>query len=53
MKQDGGRFRLIDIDPHAHEIGLEPVLDDERPASHAQGRVRPDDKDKGAPIQRS
>jgi hypothetical protein len=53
VEQDGGRLRLIDVDPQAHEIGLEPVLDVERPAAHAQGRVRADDKDLAAHIQRS
>jgi hypothetical protein len=53
VEQDGGRLRLIDVDPHAHEIGLEPVLDVKRPAAHTQGRVRADDEDGAADARRS
>jgi hypothetical protein len=53
VEQDGGRLRLIDVDPHAHSVGLEPLLDVERPAAHAQRRVRADDKDGADHTQRS
>ena len=53
VEQDGGRLRLIDVDPHAHAVGLEPVLHVERPAANAQGSVRADDKDEARFIQRS
>jgi hypothetical protein len=53
VEQDGGRFGLVDVDPHAHEIGLEPVLDVERPTANTQGCVRTDDKDRPADARRS
>ena len=51
VEQDGGGLRLVDVDPHAHAVGLEPLLDVERAAAHAQGGVRADDKD-DAPSER-
>jgi hypothetical protein len=53
IEQDGGRLRLIDIDPDVREGADLPMRDVERPAAHAQGRVRADDKDGAAHIPRS
>jgi hypothetical protein len=42
VEQDGGRLRLIDIDPDANAILARPVFDVESAAAHAQGGVRAD-----------
>jgi hypothetical protein len=53
VEQDGGRLLVVNVDPDANAIFAEPVLHVESPAAHAQGRVRADDKDGAADIQRS
>ena len=53
VEQDGGRLRLIDIDPDVNAILARPVFDVESAAAHAQGGVRADDKDGAAHVQRS
>jgi hypothetical protein len=45
VEQDGGRLRLIDIDPDVNAILARPVFDVESAAAHAQGGVRAGDKD--------
>jgi hypothetical protein len=46
VEQDGGRFRLIDIDPDVNAILARPVFDVESAAAHAQGGVRTDHEDR-------
>jgi hypothetical protein len=46
VKQDGGRLRLIDIDPDVNAILARPVFDLESAAAHAQGGVRADHEDR-------
>jgi hypothetical protein len=53
VEEDGGRLRLIDIDPEVSVILARPVFDVESAAAHAQGRVRADDKDGATVIVRS
>ena len=53
VEQDGGRLRLIDIDPDVHAILARPVFDIESAAAHAQCSVRADDEDGAAHVHRS
>jgi hypothetical protein len=46
VEQDGGRLRLIDIDPDVNAILARPVFDVESAAAHAQGGVRADHEDR-------
>ena len=41
VEQDGGRLRLIDVDPDVNAILARPVLDVESAAAHAQCGVGP------------
>ena len=52
VEQDGGRLRLIDIDPDVNAILARPVFDVESAAAHAQCGVRADDKDGAARVHR-
>ena len=49
VEQNGGRLRLIDIDPDVNAILARPVFDVESAAAHAQGGVRADHEDRTAP----
>ena len=46
VKQDGGRLRLVDIDPDVNAILARPVFDVESAAAHAQCRIRADHEDR-------
>ena len=46
VEQDGGRLRLIDIDPDVNAILARPVFDVESAAAHAQCGVRADLEDR-------
>jgi hypothetical protein len=46
VEQDGGRLRLIDIDPDVNAILARPVFDVESAAAHAQCGVRADHEDR-------
>src|ERR1700722_15515750 len=46
VEQDGGRLRLIDIDPDVKAILARPVFDVESAAAHAQCGVRADHEDR-------
>ena len=46
VEQDGGRLRLIDIDPDVNAILARSVFDVESAAAHAQCRIRADHQDR-------
>ena len=53
VEQDGRRLWFVHVYPQPPAIGFESVLHVERPATHAQGRIRADNKDGATRIQRS